>query len=170
MCCFSWIKSVEKSWIGINFFFWQVVNGLFGCVLKWTLSFSKRFYWTVHNNRLWLHYLLTWDGQICCYTTRLVVSEDCALETTRQLVFENVFFFFFLISLNSWEWQGTVCPFQWPLDDRATLWAIRTIISPCPPLQKGLSTIKVKITERKRDSYTLQCVRWYLFCGWVALS
>lgn len=64
-------------------------------------------------------------------------------------------FFFFLISLNSWEWQGTVCSFQWPLDDRATLWAIHSIISPCPPLQQGLNTIKVKVNHKERDTNTL---------------
>lgn len=92
-----------------------------------------------------------------------VVLEDCALKTTRQLVFQNVFFFY--ISLSSWGWQGAVCSLQWPLDDRATLRAIRSLISPCRPLQKGLSSIKVKINDWKRDSKSLLCVRWCLVCG-----
>lgn len=71
----------------------------------------------------------------------------------------------FFTSLNSWEWQGAVCSLQWPLDDRATLRAIHSLISPCPLLQKGLSSIKVKINGWKRDSKSLLWVRGCLLCG-----
>lgn len=77
-----------------------------------------------------------------------------------------MFFVFFLLSLQLLrERQGAICSLQWPLDDRATLRAIRSLISPHPPLQKGLSSIKVKINDWKRDSKSVLCVRWCLFCG-----
>lgn len=53
---------------------------------------------------------------------------------------------------------------QWPLDDRATLRAIRSLISPCPPLQNRLSSIKVKINDWKRDRKNLLWARRCLFC------
>lgn len=71
----------------------------------------------------------------------------------------------FFTSMNSWGWQGAVCSLQWPLDDRATLRAIHSLISPCPLLQKGLSSIKVKINGWKRDSKSLLWVRRCLLCG-----
>lgn len=130
----------------------------------------KALYWTPQGSRFWLHSPLTWGRPRCNHTVKACGFRGLCTGNQRTAGVWKCFFFscFFLMSLNSWVKQVTVCSPQWPLDDRATLWALRCLISPCRALQKGPSSIKVKTNDWKEDAESL-CVRGRLLCGQVNL-
>lgn len=138
------------------------------CVLLCpTATLHRWFRWPYVDRQAWVTLLAcdVWlhpDPRHPSIYRLLVVLEACAVKTMRQLAFGEAF----LMCLSSWGWQGTPSPLQWPLDDRATLWAISALISPCQPHQEGVWESDGKKTTMRMATSTCDCVRKSIYFLW----